>query len=105
MVSRTGASSGAVGLAVGDDGALGLRRRRSRRGPTRGPQLGRNAILAALRSRSGTRTEGNLFLLPGGIEGGEIVGILVRFEHQGCEDIGLRLDVSQSLRAREHGRV
>src|SRR5262245_21373621 len=43
-----GTSSDAVGLAVGDDRALGLRRRDPRRGATCGPHLGRDAILAAL---------------------------------------------------------
>src|SRR5262245_236609 len=105
MASATGASSGAIALVVSDDRALGLRHRHPRRRTTRGANLGRDAILATLCGGGCAWAERDLFLLPGGVESSEVIGVLVRFAHQRFEDIGMRLRVRQSLGAREYRRI
>src|SRR4029078_2321590 len=84
---------------------LGLGRGEPRSGPTRGTQLGGEAVLAALGRRSRGWPEGHLFLFPGGIEGGEVVWVLVRLTEKRGNDFGLRFDLGERLGAREDRRI
>src|SRR5688500_16521892 len=98
MTSRIAASSGGSSGAVGDYGALWLRRRGDARSRAiGGPQLCSQAVLAALNRGGGA--EGHLFLLPGRIERGQVLGVLVGFAEQGLDDRALRLPLSEEQRA------
>src|SRR6478752_3224851 len=97
MTSRMGPSSGAVRLAVGDDGALWLRRRNAGCRPSRGAQLGDEAILAAFRGGCRGGTECDLLFFPSRVECGQVIGVLIGFANQCSEHLRLRLGTSQRL--------
>ena len=69
--------------------------------PAHCTQLGGQAVFAALRGCNRAGTEGDLLLLPGGVEGGKVVGVFVRLVQSGRYDFNLRFGLGQRLGARE----
>jgi hypothetical protein len=71
----------------------------------RRPQLGGNAVLAAFGGCRGGGPEQHLFLLPGGVESDEVVGVFLAFLQQRRHYAGQGFGGGQGLQAGEHRGV